>query len=346
MSSSGRCSLFSRMNPRAHAKTRALAGARSSSRNLVVADGPRQSGRHVAAARLQLSRSARTRTAPRTRAVGEEKIDPTTGMPLSDSDVVKKDAVEINGTTWAYRYTEGDEDKPTVVLLHGALSSSYSYRRVIDLLGREGYNVIAPDWPGHGASSVPAQGKFAYTDADYVHGLAAFLKKVVSRDTFVLVTQGFVLGQYGLLYALNKGKDKIEKLVILNTPLTKKTALPPILSKLAGTDGGFLGSLFGGIKSAGPLEEVSAQNYMQGGSPYFLDKADADAYQEAFEAQANRDAAQAMMENLEYESLVRKIDEGFQTWKVDSLVAFGTSDYYVVSPFLSRAFVSAPLSVP
>ena len=55
--------------------------------------------------------------------------------------------------------------------------------------------------------------------------------------------------------------------------------------------------------------------------------------------------AVAMMENLEYESLVQKIDEGFQTWKVDSLVAFGTSDYYVVSPFLSLASMSAALSI-
>lgn len=41
--------------------------------------------------------------------------------------------------------------------------------------------------------------------------------------------QGFVLGQYGLLYAL-KHSDLISKLVILNTPLDIKSALRPELA--------------------------------------------------------------------------------------------------------------------
>ncbi|QDZ23814.1 alpha/beta hydrolase [Chloropicon primus] len=264
------------------------------------------------------------------RASAEEKIDPTTGLPISDSDVVKKATVEINGTTWSYRYTVGESKKPTVVLLHGALSSSYSYRRVIDLLGRAGYDVVVPDWPGHGDSGVPAAGKFAFKADDYVHGLSAFLYKVIGKEKkFVLATQGFILGQYGMLYAL-RNADLIEKLVIFNTPLEAKTPLPGILQKVKGSEGGLFGFNNPFAKSdQGPLESVEAANYMQGGSPYFLDRDDAETYQDPFYDQAKRDAAQSMMKNVNYEELLKTLDEGFQRWRVESLVAFGTSDYYV-----------------
>ena len=128
----------------------------------------------------------------RASASAEDKIDPTSGELISENT---KDSVEVNGTRWSYRKTEGDgSGKPTVVLVHGALSSSYSYRRVIDLLGKAGYRVVAPDWPGHGDSGAPAPGKFGYGSADYVHQLAAFLHKVLGGDSkFVFVTQGAFL---------------------------------------------------------------------------------------------------------------------------------------------------------
>lgn len=49
----------------------------------------------------------------------------------------------------------------------------------------------------------------------------------LSVDTTLL--QGFVLGQYGLQYALEH-PDKISRLLILNTPLSKSTKLRPELA--------------------------------------------------------------------------------------------------------------------
>jgi pimeloyl-ACP methyl ester carboxylesterase len=40
---------------------------------------------------------------------------------------------------------------------------------------------------------------------------------------------GYILGQYGMLYAL-ENEDSVAKLVILNTPLALKTALRPELA--------------------------------------------------------------------------------------------------------------------
>ena len=158
---------------------------------------------------------------------------------------------------------------------------------------------------------------------------SASLADAESLSHTLTLTQGFVLGQYGMLYAL-KNPDKIDKLVILNTPLQRKTPLPAILSKLKGSEPGLFGlpNPFA-QKQSGPLDLVDAGNYMQGGSPYYLDRDDAEAYQGPFESQEFRDAAQKMMEGCDYDALLDQVDEGFRTWRNDSLVAFGTSDYYI-----------------
>jgi pimeloyl-ACP methyl ester carboxylesterase len=50
-------------------------------------------------------------------------------------------------------------------------------------------------------------------------------------DFFVIIMQGFVLGQYGLTWAL-KHPERVAKLVILNTPLTQGGKLPLTLNQL------------------------------------------------------------------------------------------------------------------
>ena len=258
---------------------------------------------------------------------GEDSaIDPMTGMPLITS-VLEGDET-LNGTKWHYRYTEGEGEKPCIVLLHGVLSSSYTYRKVIDTLGKAGYPCIAPDWPGHGQSDVPPEGKFNYSVDDYTHGLSALLYKLGLKDqSFVLVTQGFILGQIGMLFAL-KNKDQVEKMVILNTPLEKKTQLPGVLKKLKGSDGGLFGGLFGG-GDKGPVQEIQADKFCGLGGPYLMEANDAVVYQEPFMKQENRDSVAKLMETLDYEKLLEDVDTGYQRWRTDTLVAFGTSDRYL-----------------
>lgn len=56
----------------------------------------------------------------------------------------------------------GDSALPTVVLLHGAPSSSYMFRNLIPKLS-DRYHVIAPDYIGFGFSSLPPVAEFDYT---------------------------------------------------------------------------------------------------------------------------------------------------------------------------------------
>lgn len=62
--------------------------------------------------------------------------------------------VDVDGFEVFYREA-GQEDAPTVLLLHGFPSSSHMFRDLIPLLA-DSYHVVAPDLPGFGQSALPA----------------------------------------------------------------------------------------------------------------------------------------------------------------------------------------------
>ena len=67
-------------------------------------------------------------------------------------------SAEIGGVEIAYREA-GDPSRPTVLLLHGFPTSSHMFRNLIPELA-DRYHVIAPDYPGFGASAMPAADQF------------------------------------------------------------------------------------------------------------------------------------------------------------------------------------------
>lgn len=66
-----------------------------------------------------------------------------------------------DGINIAYREA-GDPAKPTVLLLHGFPTSSQQFSDLIPILEHD-YHVIAPDYPGFGASDAPAAADYDYT---------------------------------------------------------------------------------------------------------------------------------------------------------------------------------------
>lgn len=56
----------------------------------------------------------------------------------------------------------GDQANPTIVMLHGFPSSSHQYRDLMEELSDD-YYVVAPDYPGFGASDFPSPDTFNYT---------------------------------------------------------------------------------------------------------------------------------------------------------------------------------------
>lgn len=57
------------------------------------------------------------------------------------------------------------------------------------LLGAAGYESIAPDWVGHGSTSIPDSSQFEYSADAYVAALEAFVAAVGIQQPFHLVVQ-------------------------------------------------------------------------------------------------------------------------------------------------------------
>lgn len=88
-----------------------------------------------------------------------------TGSEAAESPfAVTMEKMEIDGLSIAYREA-GDPDNPTVLLLHGFPTSSHMFRELIPELAAK-YHVIAPDYPGFGASDMPDAANYDYSFAN------------------------------------------------------------------------------------------------------------------------------------------------------------------------------------
>jgi haloalkane dehalogenase len=238
-------------------------------------------------------------------------------------------SVQAGGLTWAYRTADvaaaaATPDKLPVLCLHGLGSCSYAYRNTIRLLGDAGHATFAPDWPGHGESSKPAPGAFDYSADAYVAALEAFTAAVgLKGKPYALVVHGFVLGQYGLLFALQNEAD-IRKLVVLPTPLGLKSKLRPELAAYKAPLA---------FMRPKPDAAFDAMTYNAAGSPYAMAYKDAECYAAPYAAgPAAAAALHATMDRLDFPALLRRVDEEFESWRVPSLVVVGTADPFADLP--------------
>jgi pimeloyl-ACP methyl ester carboxylesterase len=92
-----------------------------------------------------------------------------------DMTLVKYRAETIQGLNIAYREA-GDPENPTMLLLHGFPTSSHMFRDLIPRIA-ETWHVIAPDYPGFGASDMPQADAFEYSFAN----LARIVTELIDR---------------------------------------------------------------------------------------------------------------------------------------------------------------------
>eukprot|EP00873_Tetraselmis_striata_P041335 jgi/Tetstr1/461599/TSEL_006700.t1 len=255
-----------------------------------------------------------------------EEVDPVTGEILASAAraPAASESLTAGGLTWAYRKGETDEaaavgvDCPPILLLHGIGSSSYSYRVTLELLAGAGYEAYAPDFIGHGSSSKPSPSSFAYDGAAYKAALGDFMQAAPFSKPVVLVVQGFILAQYALLWAA-ENPDMVEKLVILNTPLSPKTKLPPYLAPYKNP-----------ISFMRPKGAFAADMHNAGGSAYIMQYKDAEVYNAPYvEDQGANEALVATLDKCDLKELVSTVDELYESWRTDTLVLFGGSDSYI-----------------
>src|SRR5438034_3360740 len=115
-------------------------------------------------------------------------------------------SAEIDGVK--LRYTTGGHG-PSVILLHGYAETSRMWTPILPVLG-EKFTVIAPDLPGIGESSIPADGLDLKSAAIRIHSLARSLgvekARVVGHDIGLMVAYAYA-AQY---------PSEVEKLVLMD----------------------------------------------------------------------------------------------------------------------------------
>jgi pimeloyl-ACP methyl ester carboxylesterase len=138
---------------------------------------------------------------------------------------IERALIRADKYEWFYRETLPirESSRPPVVLIHGLIAPSYSWREVMPKLSLLGFRSVAPDWIGTGNSQIPDRRDFSYKPADLMAELGKFLDAMVI-DKCSLVVQGYS-GAIGTLFAL-ANPDRVDRLAILNSPISAQAKLP------------------------------------------------------------------------------------------------------------------------
>ncbi|MFH7025603.1 MAG: alpha/beta fold hydrolase [Heteroscytonema crispum UTEX LB 1556] len=229
---------------------------------------------------------------------------------------ITENKINIGSLEWFYRESEpiGRSDLLPVVLLHGLVSQSYSWRNIMPALANQGTKAIAPDWIGFGFSSKPEKKDFAYTPDAFITALEEFIK-ALELERFSLVVQGF-LGSVGLQYAL-RHPEQIANIAIINTPIKSSAKLPWKIQQM-------------GLPLAGEMmtqDPLLVDRTLEGGARYVIDDKDLDVYRKPYlKSSASGRGLLATIRNLQLAKAMSEIESGFKDWKQPILIQWGMMD--------------------
>ena len=110
-----------------------------------------------------------------------------------------------------------DPARPTIVLVHGALNDHSVWQRQSDALARQGYAVLAPDLPGHGASRGAALAS--------VEALAGWLLDLLhAANVERAVLAGHSMGALVVLEAAARAPQRVVGLALLGAAYPMRVA--------------------------------------------------------------------------------------------------------------------------
>ncbi|MCA1064913.1 alpha/beta hydrolase [Rossellomorea aquimaris] len=146
---------------------------------------------------------------------------------MQEQDFAK--VVQVNGANVYFEHHQHPEAAETFVLLHGFLSSTFSFRRLTPLL-KENYNVISIDLPPFGNSE--KNNRFVYSYDNLANTVIALLDHL--KVTNIHLT-GHSMGGQIALNVMKKAPSLVEKGVLLcssgylkrmNWPVTMLSHIP------------------------------------------------------------------------------------------------------------------------
>jgi pimeloyl-ACP methyl ester carboxylesterase len=257
-----------------------------------------------------------------------DEVDPITGEIITGTSRARVASSRVTTDKWTHAYREAEvpdgveKQSIEVMCLHGIGSSSYAFRKTINLLAGEGISARALDWIGHGTSDHPPKDSFSYSIDGYVDELDDVMNALGygPDNPVVLIAHGYILGQAALLYAASH-TDVVSKVVTLNVPLGLKTKLRPELAQYKNP-----------IAFLKPKEDsvFKGDLFNAAGGPYALGRDDADAYNEPYVSSTNASAAiWNTMDQVDWESLKKRVNEAMRQFKKPVLCIHGNSDTFV-----------------
>ncbi|WP_353671879.1 alpha/beta fold hydrolase [Synechocystis sp. LKSZ1] len=243
-----------------------------------------------------------------------------------------ENTLQIGPLSWFYRAVTPTTPAayPPVVLLHGLPSQSFTWCEVMEQLGEKGFSAIAPDWIGSGLSSKPEKREFAYTPAAYRQALTDFLQ-ALNLEKFSLVVQGF-LASVGIQYAL-ANPERIERLVILNTPLTSTAKLPWAMKQ-------WTIPFVGDMVTQDPL---LIDRTLEGGSGFVISDEKLDVYRRPFlKTSASGRALMATAQNLNLAQELIAVEQGLQKTELPTALIWGSADPWLAEETVQNLAKSNP----
>lgn len=138
--------------------------------------------------------------------------EPVTGTVIQKAPpATQHRTVTIDGVEIFYREA-GPADAPTILLLHGFPTSSHMFRNLIPALA-DRFHVVAPDYPGFGASAMPAVDEFDYTFDGLTDVVEAFTEKLgLESYSLYLMDYGAPVG----FRLATRHPERVDALIVQN----------------------------------------------------------------------------------------------------------------------------------
>lgn len=139
-------------------------------------------------------------------------------------NIIEKQFIHINGNSIYFEsFRQHPSSKKTIILLHGFLSSSFSFRRLVPYLINE-YNVISIDLPPFGQSGKSRRYKYSYKN------LAMTVIQLVEKMHLnKIILLGHSMGGQISLYIAHLRPDLIDKVVLLCSSAYLKKSKPHLV---------------------------------------------------------------------------------------------------------------------
>ncbi|SDM76139.1 alpha/beta fold hydrolase [Bacillus sp. OK048] len=132
---------------------------------------------------------------------------------------------QVNNIDIYYEFYSNPDSTKTLVLLHGFLSSTFSYRRLIPYLNKE-FQVVSIDLPPFGKSGKSS--KFVYSYSNLAQTVIQLIHSLDLKDITLI---GHSMGGQIVLNILNQQPDIAERAVLLcSSSYSKRLRLPLIIS--------------------------------------------------------------------------------------------------------------------